>query len=60
MRNHDMDYIRSREFGEEIEYYVDDLNYSDTVMGCGLETGKPYLLTFDETGHVVEIEEAKA
>ena len=52
----EMGCIYSKEYGEEIEYYVDDLNYSYVVMGCGLNSGKPYNITFDEAGDVEEIE----
>lgn len=52
-----MSYIRSKEYGEEICYYLDDLEYSYTVLGCGYDTGKAYNITFDENGKVLEVEE---
>lgn len=52
-----MAYIYSKEYGEDITYYTDDLNYSDSVMGCGMETGKPYMITFDQNGKAEDIEE---
>lgn len=52
-----MSWIYSKEYGEEIEYYVDDLNYSYVVMGCGLNSGKAYNITFSEDGIVEEVEE---
>lgn len=55
-RLHDMALVYSKEFNEEIEYYTDDLNYSNSVMGCGLETGNGYTITFDEDGNVENVE----
>ena len=52
-----MDYIYSEEYGEDIAYYTDDLNYSDSVMGCGMDTGKGYTITVDRSGNVEDIEE---
>ena len=52
-----MSWIYSKEYGEEIGYYEDDLNYSYVVMGCGLNSGKGYNITFDADGNVEEIEE---
>ena len=52
-----MDYIYSKEYGEDIAYYIDDLNYSDSVMGCGMESGKAYTITFDRNGKAEYIEE---
>ena len=53
-----MAYVYSKEYGEDICYYTDDLNYSYSVMGCGYDTGKEYTITFDSNGRVEEIEEA--
>lgn len=54
-----MTWIHSKEYGEDIEYYEDDLNYSYTVFGCGMDSGKGYNITFDENGKVEEIEEVE-
>ena len=54
-----MSYVHSKEYGEDICYYVSDLDYSFTVLGCGYDTGKAYNITFDENNKVVEIEEAE-
>lgn len=54
-----MSYVHSKEYGEDICYYVSDLDYSFTVLGCGYDTGKAYNITFDENDKVVEIEEAE-
>lgn len=51
-------WIHSKEFGEDICYYPDDLKYSDVVLGCGYETGKAYNITFNQYDMVEEIEEA--
>lgn len=56
MANHEMGTVFSKEHGEEICYYLDDLNYSYTVLGGGLKSGKPYEITFDEEGKVIGIE----
>ena len=45
--------------GDSISYYVDDLNYSNTIVGCGFNTGKAYNITFNEDGKIVEIEEVE-
>jgi len=52
----DLSWFHSQEYGEDISYYPDDLNYSDTVMGVGYETGRAYNVTFDRNGLVTEIE----
>lgn len=39
--------IYSREYGEEIAYYPDDLSESDTCFGCGCDTGRAYWLIFE-------------
>ena len=54
-----MAYVHSKEYGEDICYYPDDMEYSFTVLGCGYDTGKGYYITFDEDGRVEEIEEAE-
>ena len=57
--SHEMSWVRSREFNEDIEYYVSDLDYSLTVFGCGLTTGHGYNITFDEEGRVIEVTEVE-
>ncbi len=52
-----MAYFYSKEYKEDITYYTDDLNYSDSVMGCGMETGNAYTITFDRNGKVEYVEE---
>lgn len=52
----DMRTIYSKEYGEDIAYYQSDLYYSDTIQGCGYDTGRPYNLTFTD-GQLVDVEE---
>lgn len=53
----DMRTVYSSEFREDIAYYYSDLEYSDTVTGCGYDTGRAYNLTFLD-GRLIEVEEA--
>ena len=48
--------VYSAEYHEDVVYYISDLDYSDTVLGAGYKSGKPYNLTFDEDGNIEEIE----
>ena len=50
----DMATVYSSEWHEDIAYYPDDLYYSYTVMGVGYKSGKPYNLTFDDDGNLIE------
>lgn len=43
-----MNSIYSKEYQESICFYTDDLNYSNVVLGCGEDSGKPYNLVFDD------------
>ena len=53
---HEMSYVYSAEYHEDICYYLDDLNYSYTVLGCGYKSGKPYEITFDDDENMIDIE----
>lgn len=55
MNNGEMATVYSKQYNEEICYYIDDLNYSYTVFGCGYRSGRGYEITFDEENNVVEI-----
>lgn len=52
----DMKTVYSSEYHEDICYYPSDLAYDYTIMGVGYKSGKPYLLTFDDSDNLEEIE----
>ena len=52
----DYGYVYSKEYCEEIEYFTSDLDYSNTVMGCGLLSGRPYNLTFTDDNELESVD----